>query len=248
MKYYYISIALILLFSCEQKEKVVLRHQNGKPKEVHVYNDKTDNVDYNLKQYYENGVVKFIAPVKNNLFISYKKSFNQNGVIKQSCILKSTTEMDYCCPDGLYTTYDSNGVVFRSKNLVNNKVNGDDILYFPNGKIKSKFTAIDDKKNGAIRQYFENGSPRVIGNFVNDTLHGLYTEFYPNGDTLKIVNYDMGSIKLPYKYIERDGRYVLGISSRNSVIWYHKTKHDSIFWSNQVVISKEQTLKIPHIK
>jgi hypothetical protein len=68
----------------------------------------------------------------------------------------------------------------------NGNLNGVEINYFPDGRLKSKITWKNNLKDGPFEVYHEEGYLHSTGEYVKDLKEGLYKIYYPNGK-IKVV-------------------------------------------------------------
>ncbi len=65
MKYFYLSLIALFLFSCGSNKVVESRHKNGNPKIVHIYENAAKKDGQEIR-YFENGKVEMEGKLKNN--------------------------------------------------------------------------------------------------------------------------------------------------------------------------------------
>lgn len=70
----YISLALFLL-ACSQDiheiEKVSEKYPDGQIKTIKVFKDELDTINFELKEFYENGQLKKTGPIKDSIVINW---------------------------------------------------------------------------------------------------------------------------------------------------------------------------------
>lgn len=73
--------------------------------------------------------------------------------------------------------------------IINNKIEGEKIVYYSNGNISSISNYVNDKLHGVFTKYKLNEKLHSISTYVNGKLHGEYTRYYENGPIEMKCNY-----------------------------------------------------------
>ena len=72
--------------------------------------------------------------------------------------------------------------------------------FFANGKLKSVCNYVDNKKEGEEILYYNNGSVKTTRNYVNDILEGPYKEFNLKGKLISLYSYIEGEKNILQEY------------------------------------------------
>jgi antitoxin component YwqK of YwqJK toxin-antitoxin module len=224
MKYrtYIILIISILTFSCSEKkskEIIMDKYPNGNPKSVNIFFDKES---YILKDYYLDGKLEFEGKIVNEKFVEYKKSYFENGALKEKVQLSDSADLDYCCPDGYYEMYNKNGNLKQTHILLAGELNGLLEVYDSLGIIIVDFEMENDLKNGNSKKYHLNGKISSIKKFRNDTLTDISYFFNESGDSIKTHGTYKGQKDFPFKYWKKNGNTLEGK--------YYQGKFDKVEW------------------
>lgn len=224
MRTIFIIFSLIVMAGCKQSaKKIIDTYPGGQTMTEYIYPDKSDTSNYVCKVYFESGILKHETQISNNLYIGEKKSFYENGRIERIEKLYQPTPLTaeiYDCHitnyhrsgakeseyqyrndslSGLATDYDSAGRKVRTAEYVDGKMNGREIFYYPNGRIKS------------------------IMAYRNDSAYGYEYRFNEVGDTLTAaIQQGESDNDVFYKKWLSDGRLLTGSygdSDRSFVIW-----------------------------
>lgn len=82
-----------------------------------------------------------------------------------------------------------NGMPSRKCQFVDNKLNGADILYYANGKLRSQDYSEFGILMGPSSEYYPNGNLKRICKYHNDHLHGQCLEYNEQGVLVRELNY-----------------------------------------------------------
>ena len=66
-------------------------------------------------------------------------------------------------------------------NNLTTKLNGNQKIYYENGKVKSEGNYENNSKEGLFKFYYENENKKSEGLFTNDMKQGVWKEWYVNG-------------------------------------------------------------------
>lgn len=108
--------------------------------------------------------------------------------------------------NGPYIRYNNKGNVIEKANYLNDKLNGERLLYFsdteqveieehyvddafhgvyktyyPSGKLELEFMYENNVLTGISKKYYENGNIQEVINFVGNEENGTFTEYHDNG-------------------------------------------------------------------
>lgn len=197
MKRFFSTIFLvcfsIFLFSQETQNdtstfKVFYYPSGKKSSEGPMRNGKPDGY---WKTYYESGIVKSEGNRLNFLLDSVWKFYSEEGIAMVSYTYKTGKK------NGIKKTFDpKTGVLISDENYVDDIKNGETILYFPNGAVKSRTKFIEGKEEGIAYEYNEEGIIQTVIEYKygftkklekinrkdkNGLKQGVWKEFYENG-------------------------------------------------------------------
>ena len=82
---------------------------------------------------------------------------------------------------------------------------GEERVYFDNGKVAELTTHKDGLRNGQWMQYYDNGQTKVSGTFVNDELEGPIQYFFKNGAREINGKFVDGLREGTWMYFNKDG-------------------------------------------
>ena len=83
-------------------------------------------------------------------------------------------------------------------------LNGEQITYYKNGKIREKYTIKNGKRAGNFESYFENGLLHTKGTMGDNGLEGLYTEFQGDGTICVQMEFKNGKPMNDYYTVSND--------------------------------------------
>ncbi len=98
-----------------------------------------------------------------------------------------------------------NGLPSLKCQYVDNILNGADILYYSNGKLRSQSNLAYGSYEGVKKEYYPNGNPAKICSYLNDHSHGLCLEYNVNGILIREINYYNGTRHGNAKYYSENG-------------------------------------------
>ncbi|MGE5109028.1 MAG: hypothetical protein ACM3H8_15935, partial [Sphingobacteriales bacterium] len=109
--------------------------------------------------------------------------------------------LNFCCCDGKFFKYYSNGKLNQIFENRNGLLNGLMYIYErdSSGKLGIICTFKEDKKNGIYKNFYNKGGVYLLGTYSNDTLIDNIYYFRPKGDTLKIFHTWKGKEDFPAK-------------------------------------------------
>jgi uncharacterized protein len=84
-------------------------------------------------------------------------------------------------------------------------LNGSDILYFANGKMRSQDSLEYGIFEGLKKEYYPNGNPILIYNYKNNHLHGPCRDYNNKGILIREINYYNGDRHGEAKYYTENG-------------------------------------------
>lgn len=101
-------------------------------------------------------------------------------------------------------TYE-NGSIKGTGTLIDGKLEGQRIQYFPNGKISSDKEYKEAYPHGKATEYYEDGTLKLEGSFENNKEVGIWTLYYPNGNKEAVLTFDSGVQNGPYYEYNENG-------------------------------------------
>ena len=148
-------------------------------------------------EYYENGKIREnsfkINGLYDSLFIGYYKDYN-DGDVQNKCFYKNGLL------DSIFIGYYPNGNVKVESYYVNDKVNGQYVVYFDindtlnlKGGVKEIGKYENDIKIGNWKSFYPNGKLHTIGTFFNDQLEGEWNIYFENGKLKQCGNFLNGT-------------------------------------------------------
>lgn len=215
-------LLMLFLFSCSQPEikKVIRKHPNGKPEVVLYYKDKKDKSNFRKEVFFASGKLSYKGQFKNNTkdgqwiwyFENGKKKdqcfyengfytdtvyhWYENGNIRQLEILpKRKVKISDCSNcNGKIIRFNKAGRKTEELNALNNKLNGERIIYEANGDwIKGTYK--NDVLHGPYYEHIHDEDGKVIlvvGNYVNDFEIGKWKWFDKDSILYQTIEYKNG--------------------------------------------------------
>jgi uncharacterized protein len=75
----------------------------------------------------------------------------------------------------------ANGSASAEFRYIDGKLNGDDLSYYSNGKIRMRSTEDYGVTEGSYKYYYPNGQLKYDFDYLHDNLHGFYKEYNEKG-------------------------------------------------------------------
>ena len=156
---------------------------------------------YNFREYYVQGN-KIIGEIKNYYASGKYPTINDNGTVEESSSmdrlnfdrpedragkLRSTyipceNSLDLNCINGSLKKYFINGQLERESDFSNGiLIDGNYVLYCPNGKIRLECKSVNQKWNGDFIAYSYDGKSYVEGTYVDDIVVGQTRTTFHDG-------------------------------------------------------------------
>ncbi len=145
-------------------------YPNGQIKhEAYFKNDKQEGI---TKQYYETGELELIGYWQNDKMNGLRVTYHKNGKIKSITTAKNNvyTEPEY--------QYYEDGTL---EAIIPAYDTGVELVYYPNGKLKSERKYNKGKKFGNGKYYYDNGKIEADYNYKNNKRHGVCKEYHYSG-------------------------------------------------------------------
>jgi hypothetical protein len=96
--------------------------------------------------------------------------------------------------DGIEILYWPNGNVKSRSVWANNVPNGEYIQYREDGSIIDVGNIINGKKEGEFKLYYPNGKLQAVQHFENDLKNGIYISYYFSGANKRLSYYELDSL------------------------------------------------------
>jgi antitoxin component YwqK of YwqJK toxin-antitoxin module len=120
-----------------------------------------------------------------------------------------------------------NGKIQSKGNYINDEPDGEHLSYYESGIIKSMENYKEGETDGKFIEYFENGKPHIIGSFINDVLFGEFIEYDTDGKVLNEGSFIDGDKMGKWtETVEVRGGLGIPETIQVSTIWYHVNKND----------------------
>ncbi len=131
-----------------------------------------------------------------------KKS--QNGDTELYSVLKADTNKK----DGLYVRISPKGDTLERIQYSDGNIEGQRVLYYPNGQISIVENYIQNQYNGPYQSFYEDGAPRQFGTFKDGQFDGELKTYYkePAGRLKESVFMSNGVENGPFKQYYPDGQ------------------------------------------
>ncbi|TCI94281.1 toxin-antitoxin system YwqK family antitoxin [Tenacibaculum sp. M341] len=184
------------------------RLTDGKLKWEKTYSAKTDyiekkyhlngklSVELTVRDRRKNGIAKYFTPEGilefkvnyDNDHVVYKEEYFING------ILKSKTNYKYGSINGLYESYNEEGIKLKEGKFVDTYKNGVWKTYEKKkGRLFSEITYQNDSKNGIAKYYHtKSKSISMEGKYLNNKQHGIWKHYDLAGELTKEVEFNKG--------------------------------------------------------
>ncbi|MGF6907942.1 toxin-antitoxin system YwqK family antitoxin [Fusobacterium sp. PH5-44] len=143
----------------------------------------------------------------------------------------------------------SNKFKFQENNCrntnISEKIEGLNVIYYPNGKIKERYIVESGKINGKYEKYYNNGQVKESINYIEGIKNGKIAYYYPNGQLKKLCYMIKGKYEGICKFFYRNGT-ILGeaVFSQGFLINkikkynYDKTIKEKISLIHRIILNK----------
>ncbi|ULC58554.1 toxin-antitoxin system YwqK family antitoxin [Flaviramulus sp. BrNp1-15] len=160
----------------------------------------------------EVGLFKFYKNIKNKAVLTATKQFNENDNIAEVKFLSSNGklisegQMNGKRYIGTWKYYQKNSdrLLTIEHYNANGNLNGERLVYYPNGQIAEKQNYVDGKLEGSSLWYSEKNVVLKSFNYVNDELHGEAKFFNPKGELITEGFYKKGKKHGIWKFYENN--------------------------------------------
>jgi antitoxin component YwqK of YwqJK toxin-antitoxin module len=131
-----------------------------------------------------------------------KVEYNEDSTFKMTYQVDKNTSAKY----GVYKEYDvSTSTLLSERNYKNNKLEGIEKIYFPNGQVDGAFNYKDGVHDGIFKYYYEEGTLKQEGTYVNGTIEGMLKSYYPTGTLKEEVMHVKGLTQGAFKEYNENG-------------------------------------------
>ncbi len=130
--------------------------------------------------------------------------------------------------DGSFTQRKYSDGVLKMEYRINkdNKKDGQELVYYPSGKLHSKFMFKDGKQEGESVWYYESGKPYDVKNYVDNEIQGIRKTFYDDGKIKSEQNFIASQPQPGLKEYANNGKLLkqpeLIITTKNRVAYENK--------------------------
>jgi antitoxin component YwqK of YwqJK toxin-antitoxin module len=161
-------------------------------------------------------LVLFLTNCKQNKNLSIENNL-ENGEKEYYQVLKSDTTQK----DGWYFRLNGKGDTLEKVQYVNGSIEGQRVLYYPNGQIYIVENYINNQYNGPYQSFFESGAPKQFGTFEDGQFEGELKTYYeqPAGQLKEVVQLvngiENGALKQYYAngQIQNESSYSEGLKA-----------------------------------
>lgn len=135
--------------------------------------------------YYPDGTLETQGNWRAGLPEGLHKEFHSTGKLRVALEYRNGKSID-----GPVQSFDESGILSTSYELRDGKMEGELLIYYPDGKIASRRQVIKGKFNGVSIDYFSDGAVRSSMSMADDLPVGEVLEFYPAGTVQIQQQYD----------------------------------------------------------
>ncbi|MCO5230588.1 MAG: hypothetical protein M9958_05490 [Chitinophagales bacterium] len=132
----------------------------------------------------------------------------KNAVFDNQYEIYEVLKTDKKTKDGLYCRINALGDTIEKVNYIEGKMEGQRVLYYPNGQVEIVENYIDNQYNGPYQSFYDNGAPKQFGTFKDGQfeteLKTYYTE--PAGQLKESVWMSKGVENGPIKIYFQNGQ------------------------------------------
>lgn len=128
--------------------------------------------------------------------------YNEDSTLKMMYQVDKNTGAKY----GMYKEYNvSTSVLLVERNYKNNRQEGIEKIYFPNGQVDGEFNYKDGIHDGIFKYYYEDGTLKQEGTYVNGKIEGVLNSYYPTGTLKEEVAHKNGLTQGVFKEYNENG-------------------------------------------
>ena len=100
--------------------------------------------------------------------------------------------------EGEYTQYYPDGEVMSTATYVNDTLDGERRIFYPDGTLQILETYDNGDFEGPYANYYEDGNPLSKGNYVNSMQEGEWESYYPGGQLRYLTTFEKGLENGPF--------------------------------------------------
>jgi len=115
--------------------------------------------------------------------------------------------------EGEQKVYYENGKVHYIVEYKKGKANGRVREYSTDGKLYMDAVYTDGHRNGECKHFYKNGKPFEVSNYVNGEKDGIETKYYESGTILATRIYKKNKIQPGLKEYDKDGKEIINNNS-----------------------------------
>ena len=171
--------------------------------------------------YNKNGAKDFVAYYKDDLLTGVTEKYDQEGTLAYQVNFDdgSAKAYSYLGHDGKLIpfipistlngnlkSFFPNGKPSRECSYTDGAENGQDIIYYPNGQIRSLDTLAYGITMGVSKEFNSNGKPKSYFDYVLNQTNGVCREYNNDGILKKEYTFDNGINHGPVKYFDNKGK------------------------------------------
>lgn len=174
-----------------------------------VSNYKDDKLEGDMKKYDPDGSLAFVVNFSedNPQHYSY---MGKDGKMVADIPIASTS--------GPLKAYFANGKISREWAYDDNMKNGQDIMYYSNGQVRSVDTVAYEVSEGTSKEFSPDGKPRYEYHYDDDSLNGVCKDYWKNGNLKEEGVFDNGNYNGPVKQYDENGKLIKTLNYKYGVL------------------------------
>jgi antitoxin component YwqK of YwqJK toxin-antitoxin module len=200
---------VLLLFSCSQPEikRIIRKHPNGKPEVIFYLKDKKDKSNFRKEVFFPSGKLSYRGQYKDKIKDGCWIWYFENGKKKDQCFYENGYYKGTVYH--WYENGNLRQLEILPKRKVKNddcsNCNGKIIRFNKAGRKTEELNAINDKLNGERIVYQANGD-WIKGTYKNDVLNGPYYEHrHQDGKLIFVVGNYLNGLEIgKWKWFDKD--------------------------------------------
>ena len=125
-----------------------------------------------------------------------RTEYAEDSTVKITYQVEDSTDVKY----GVYKEYDiPTSTLLSERNYKNNKLEGIEKIYYPNGQVDGEFNYKNGVHEGSFKYYYKDGTLKQEGAYVGGQIEGLLKSYYPTGilreEVMHVNGYTNGAFK-----------------------------------------------------
>lgn len=173
-------------------------YPNGfKSKEIII--DSLDLQKRYITEWYERGNFKKVSTTLGNYAMNTDsiKEWHENGQLKYKAYMQNGKLQ------GFRTEYYSNGKSKIQGLYINGKREGEHLEWYENGNLKQRISYANEQQNGIFETFYENGKPKLSAHYTKDKEDGEWIQYDELGAQTNKKTYSKGYLTYqPSEYCE----------------------------------------------